>query len=174
MGAVAVPAPAGGWARRSLNGRVFVLALIGLPVLEVLALIEVARAIGWLAALVLLLATSLLGTQLLRVEGRLAVERISRAVAQRRPAGDAALDGALRFLGAALLALPGFVTDAAGALLLLAPTRALIRRRMSRRLARRAVSLFERTGRFAPRGPAQRRADVESTAFEDDLDQLER
>jgi UPF0716 protein FxsA len=152
----------------------FVLALIGLPVLEVLALIEVARAIGWLQALVLLIATSLLGAQLLRVEGRLAVERLSLAVAQRRPPGDAALDGVLRFLGAGLLTLPGFVTDAAGALLLLAPTRAMIRRRMSRRLARRAIGLFERTGRFAPGARGRPHADVESTAFDEDLDQLGR
>jgi UPF0716 protein FxsA len=149
----------------------FALALIGLPVLEVLAFVEVARAIGWLQALALLIGTSLFGVALLRAEGRLAFERVSLALARRRPAAGAALDGALRFLGAALIALPGFVTDALGALLLLAPTRALIVRRMSRRLARRAMSVFARTARFAPGARARPPADAESTAFDDDLDE---
>jgi UPF0716 protein FxsA len=152
----------------------FVIALIGLPVVEVLAFIEVGREIGWLAALLLLLGGSLLGLQLLRVEGRAAVAHVSLAVPQRRPAAGAALDGALGFLGAALLAVPGFVTDLVGVLLLLPPTRALVRRRMSRRFAHGAMRFAATTGRFAPGTRARPYADVESTAIEDDLDQLDR
>src|ERR1700733_16329754 len=101
----------------------FLLVLIGVPVVEVFAFIEVGRAIGWLAAVVLLLATSVLGARIVRVQGRLAIERVTLAVSERRAPGAAAIDGALGFLGAALLVVPGFVTDALGALLLLAPTR---------------------------------------------------
>jgi UPF0716 protein FxsA len=52
----------------------FVLALIGAPLVEVLVFVEVGRAIGWLLALLLLLGTSTLGAQLLRIQGRSAVE----------------------------------------------------------------------------------------------------
>ena len=46
----------------------FLLILIGVPIVEVLAFIEVGHAIGWLAAIVLLLATSVLGVRLVRVD----------------------------------------------------------------------------------------------------------
>src|ERR1700691_1022327 len=111
----------------------FVLVLIAWPVLEVFVFIEVGLAIGWLPAVVLLLGTSLLGIQVLRVQGRTAVERVSAAVSERRAPGRAALDGVLGFLGGVLLVIPGFVTDALGALLVLAPIRALVRRWISRR-----------------------------------------
>ncbi|MGD1057801.1 MAG: FxsA family protein [Solirubrobacteraceae bacterium] len=48
----------------------FVLFLIAMPVLEVFAFIEVGLAIGWLWAVVLLVGTSVLGVQLLRIQGR--------------------------------------------------------------------------------------------------------
>ncbi len=153
----------------------FILVLIGVPVVEVLVFIEVGRAIGWLWALVALVGTSVLGARLLRSQGRSAVERLSLAVSQRREPARAAIDGALGFLGAALLVLPGFVTDAVGALLLFRPTRNLTRRWLSLHYAGRMMSFVARTGRYSsPGGRPSRPADVESTAFEDDLDQLER
>jgi UPF0716 protein FxsA len=152
----------------------FVLVLIGVPILEVLAFVEVGRAIGWLPAVVLALATSVLGARLLRIEGRAAIERVSLAVSGRGAPGAAAIDGALGFLGAALLVLPGFLTDALGALLLLAPTRRLARRWISNRYAGRVLSFAAGAGRFASRGRPAQPADVESTAVEDDLDELGR
>ena len=50
----------------------FLLLIIGVPVLEVFVFIEVGRAIGWLLAVVLLLASSVLGVWLLRIQGRAA------------------------------------------------------------------------------------------------------
>jgi UPF0716 protein FxsA len=156
----------------------FVLLLIAVPLVEVLAFIEVGEAIGWLLTLVLLIGTSLLGVQLLRVQGRAAVERLALARAGSRPTADGTIDGALGFLGAALLAVPGFVTDVIGALLLLRPTRALARRRLSRHYAARLMRLLSRTARFSGRsgsGASSRPpADVDSTAFDDDFDQLGR
>jgi UPF0716 protein FxsA len=152
----------------------FVLLLIAVPLVEVFVFIEVGEAIGWLLALLLLLGTSVLGVQLLRIQGRAAIERVSLAVSGQRPSADAAIDGALGFLGAALLVIPGFVTDALGALLLLRPTRALARRRLSRHYAARLVGFLSRTGRFATRARPRPPADVESTAFDDDIDRLDR
>jgi UPF0716 protein FxsA len=153
----------------------FFLILIGVPVLEVLALIEVAHAIGWLAALVLLVATSVVGARLLRSQWRLAIERVSLAVSERRAPGRVALDGALGFLGSALLVIPGFLTDLLGVLLLLGPTRSLAERWLARHYSGRLMGLVAGAGRFAPGGRrATRPADVESTAYEDDLEQLDR
>jgi UPF0716 protein FxsA len=152
----------------------FVLVLIAVPALELFVLIEVAHAIGWLLAVVLLLGTSLVGIQIVRIQGRSTIERVSLAVSERRAPGRPALDGALGFLGGLLLVLPGFVTDALGALLLLPPTRALTRRWISRRYAARMMSFVAAAGRFTPGGRAARPADVDSTAVEDDPDELER
>jgi UPF0716 protein FxsA len=152
-------------------------ALILLAAVEVLAFIEVGHAIGWLGAVVLLLGTSLIGTQILRIQGRAAIGRVSLAVSEHRAPGRAALDGVLGLLGGLLLVVPGFVTDALGALLLFRPTRTLARRWMSHHYAGRVMSFVATSGRFASgsRGNrASRPADVDSTAIDDDLERLGR
>jgi UPF0716 protein FxsA len=174
---------------------IFILVLIGVPVAEVFAFIEVGLAIGWLWAVVLLLATSVAGWPILRVQGRRAIERVSVAVSERGEPGRAALDGALGVLGAALLIVPGFVTDALGVLLLLGPVRRLMGGWISHRYAGRVVRFASTAQRFAPGGrggrpggmggrpgapggrPGERRmrpADVESTAVEDDAGEIDR
>ena len=152
----------------------FVLILIGLPVVEVFVFIEVGRAIGWLLAVVLLLGTSVLGAQLLRIQGRSAMERVSLAVSERRAPARAAIDGGLGFLGGVLLLVPGFVTDVLGALLMFPPTRTRARRWISRHYAGRVMSFVATTGRFAARDRGVPPADVESTAVDDDVEQLGR
>ncbi len=150
----------------------FVLVPIGWLVVEVFVFIEVGRAIGWLLAVVLLVGTSVLGARLLRVQGRSAIERVSLAVSERRAPARAAIEGALGALGCLLLVIPGFVSDALGALLLLPPTRRLVRRWISLHYTGRAMSFVATAGRFAPGGRGGRPADVESTVVEDDRDQL--
>jgi UPF0716 protein FxsA len=154
----------------------FLLALIGVPVLEVFVFIEVGRAIGWLPAVVVLAGTSIIGARLLRVQGRAAIERVSLEISGHGAPARAALDGALGFLGAALLALPGFLTDLLGALLVIPPTRRLASRWVSRRYGARVTGFAARAGRFTPgvRVRPTRAADVDSTAVEEDTDQLNR
>ncbi len=148
--------------------------LIGLPVLEVFAFIEVGIHLGWLGAVVLLLGTSLVGVRIVRMQGRAAIERVSNAKFYDRPAPGEALNAALGFLGGLLLAAPGFITDAFGILLLLPPTRRVARRWISRRYAGRVMSFVAATGRFGGRARRAEPADVESTAVEDDVERLGR
>jgi UPF0716 protein FxsA len=150
------------------------LALIAWPAVEVFVFIEVGGAIGWLLAVAILLGSSVLGAQLLRIQGRAAIERVSIAVSERRAPGGAALDGLLGFLGCVLLVVPGFVTDALGALLLLPPSRALLRRWLSRHYAGRAMRFVATTGRFASRDRGRRPGDVDSSAVDDDQRRLGR
>jgi UPF0716 protein FxsA len=159
---------------RRLSPEMFVLVLIGVPVVEVLAFIEVGRAIGWLLAVVLLLGTSVLGTRLLRIQGRSAVERVSLAVSEHRAPARAAIDGLLGFLGAMLLTVPGFVSDVLGAVLVFPPTRALVRRWISLHYFGRTMSFVVTAGRFASGDRRARPADVEGTVVDDDPDQLGR
>jgi UPF0716 protein FxsA len=152
----------------------FALILIVVPILEVLVFVEVGRAIGWVLATALLLGGSLLGVRLLRIQGRAAVERVSLAVSERRAPARAALDGALGFLGAVLLVIPGFLTDVLGALLLFPVTRSLGRRWLSLHYAGRTMSFVATAGGFVAPAPGMAPADVESTAIDDDQDQLSR
>ncbi len=152
----------------------FVLALIGMAVVEVFAFIEVGRAIGWLVAVVLLLGTSVLGAWMLFIQGRLAIQRVSLALSEHRAPGHTVIDGALGFIGGMLLLIPGFVTDVLGALLLLPLTQKLTRRWMSRHYAGSIMSFVATAGRFAPCDRGGRPADVESTLIEEEPDQLGR
>ncbi len=152
----------------------FVLVLIGVAVVEVFAFIEVGHAIGWLVAVVLLLGTSAFGARMLLVQGRLAVQRVSLALSERRAPGNTVIDGALGFLGGMLLLIPGFVTDILGALLLLPLIQKLMRRWMSRHYTGRMMRFVATAGRFARSDRSGRPADVESTVIEEDPDQLGR
>ena len=141
---------------------------------EIVAFIEVGHAIGWLLTVVVLLGTSVVGAQLLRIQGRAAIARVSIAVSEHRAPARAAIDGLLGFLGAILLVIPGFVTDAFGVLLLLPPTRAVTRQWLSRHYSGRVMRFAASTGRFASRERGRRPGDIDSTAVEDDQPRLDR
>jgi UPF0716 protein FxsA len=151
----------------------FLLPLAVLAV-EVLVFVEVGRAIGWPTATLLLLGLSLLGVLSLRIQGRVALERVSQAVSERRMPGRTAIDGALGLLGCALMIVPGFLTAVLGGMLLLPGCRRLVRGLLLRRYSARLVGFAATAGRFYPGARRAQPADVESTVVEDDLDQLGR
>jgi UPF0716 protein FxsA len=152
----------------------FLLVLIAVPLVEVAAFVAVGAAAGWVLAVALLLGTSLLGVFMLRAVSRGALVRITRAASARRSPGPAAVDAALGLLGAVLLVVPGFVTDALGLPLLFPPTRRFVRRALSRQIARRVMGVAVVAERFAPAASAMAPADVESTAVDDERGQLGR
>jgi UPF0716 protein FxsA len=163
--------PRPGAARRTLDGTMFLLALIVVPLLEVAAFVAVGLSIGWLLAIALLAGASLLGVVALRAEGRAALAGFSLAASGRRSPGPAALDAALGLLGAVLLVVPGFLTGAVGAVLLVSPTRQALRRALSRHLARRVMLFGVAAERFSRRAAP---ADVDGTAIDDNPAQLGR
>jgi UPF0716 protein FxsA len=97
--------------------------------------------------LILLLVVSVAGAWLAKREGLAAWARFQRAMAEGRVPTVEVADGAMILLAGALLLTPGFLTDVAGVLLLLPPTRAmalrlaprLAERRLRRRGGRRVV-----------------------------------
>src|SRR5918998_6140756 len=89
--------------------------------------------------LALLVAASLIGTVLFRTQGRAVWQRFNTVLAQGRMPHREVLDGVLIVFGGAFLITPGFITDIFGILLLVPPTRAVIRRLVARRLGRRVA-----------------------------------
>ena len=107
-------------------------------VVEIVALVALGSTIGVGWTLLVLLAGSVLGLWLARREGVRAAQAIAQAVTDRQVAHVELTDGLLVAAGGVLLFVPGLVTDVAGLLLLLPPTRAMIRRRLVRAAEERA------------------------------------
>jgi UPF0716 protein FxsA len=104
-----------------------VILFIVVPIAELYVIIQVGQAIGVIPTLLLLLLDALLGSLLLRHQGRGAWRRFNEAIAQRRFPGKEVADGVLIVIGGTLLLAPGFLTDIVGLLLLIPPTRAIAR-----------------------------------------------
>jgi UPF0716 protein FxsA len=140
-----------------------VLLFIVVPIVEIYVIIQVGQAIGALWTIALLVADSILGSVLMRAQGRAAWGRFNQAIAAGRVPAREVLDGVLVVFGGALLLTPGFVTDVFGLAFLLPPTRALIRRLLVRRFAGRI-----RVSGPPPRGASGSSYDVDGTASEVD------
>ena len=91
-------------------------------------ILKVGDAIGAVRRSLLLVADSLLGAMLLRSQGRAVWRRFNETLAQGRMPHREVIDGVLVIFGGAFLITPGFLTDIVGLVLLLPPTRALVRR----------------------------------------------
>ena len=141
-----------------------VLIFIVVPIAELYVIIQVGEAIGVLPTIALLIADSVLGSWLMRAQGRAAWRRFNAAVAAGRPPAREVLDGVLIIFGGAFLLTPGFLTDVLGLFLLLPPTRALVRRLIVRHFSGRVVTTV--FGRGAGAGASNGRYDVEGTATE--------
>ncbi|HEU0025459.1 MAG TPA: FxsA family protein [Thermoleophilaceae bacterium] len=141
---------------------VLLLLFLVVPLVELYVILQVGDAIGVWWTVLLLAADSLIGALLLRTQGRAVWGRFNAALAEGRMPHREVMDGVLVIFGGAFLITPGFITDIVGVLLLLPPTRAIIRRVLVRRLgARVAVGM---TGARRPRD-----FHVEGTATEYDL-----
>ncbi|MEO3784251.1 FxsA family protein [Actinocorallia sp. B10E7] len=114
------------------------LVLLALPVLEIMVMIQVGRMIGGWGVALLLLAQALLGSWIVKHEGRRAWRRLNEALASGRTPERGSADAALILLGGVLLALPGFLTDLPALALLLPFTRPLVRGRVLAWAERRA------------------------------------
>jgi UPF0716 protein FxsA len=130
---------------------IFLIVLfIVVPIAELYVIIQVGQAIGLWPTLALLLADALLGSFLLKHQGRGAWRRFNEALAQRRFPGKEVVDGLLIVIGGTLLLTPGFLTDIAGLVLLIPPSRAIVRK-VLRRLT---IGRFMVVGMPGGSGPA--------------------
>jgi UPF0716 protein FxsA len=129
-----------------------ILLFIVVPIAELYVIIQVGELIGVVPTLALLLADALLGSWLLKHQGRSAWRRFNQALAARRFPGREVVDGALIIVGGTLLLTPGFISDVFGVFLLLPPTRAIARRVLKRFTIGRFIVVGMPGGR-GPFGP---------------------
>src|SRR6187200_674838 len=144
---------------------VLIFIFIVVPLAELYVIFKVGEAIGVPLTILLLAADSIIGSLLLKSQGRAVWRRFSETMAAGRIPHREVLDGVMVIFGGAFLITPGFITDVIGLLLLFPPTRALCRRLLVRRYASRLVVGL--AGRAAPRERRARRDyDVDGTAHE--------
>jgi len=145
------------------------LIFIVVPLAELYVIFKVGEAIGVVPTLLLLAADSVIGSLLLKSQGRAVWRRFSDTMAAGQIPHREVLDGVMVIFGGAFLITPGFLTDVVGILLLLPPTRAIMRRGLLRALRGRVA--------IGVAGAATRRRrsrfDVEGTATEVDDDRVE-
>ena len=126
-------------------------------VVEIVALIALWSVIGLGWTLLVLVAGSILGLWLARREGLRAAQAIGDAMANRKVPTAEVTDGMLIAAGGVLLFVPGLVTDVAGLLLLLPPTRSLVRRRLVLAAERRVAGIEDGAHPLAGHGRGRRR-----------------
>ena len=131
------------------------------PIAELAIIIQVGQALGLLPTIALLIADSVLGSVLMRSQGRATWRRFNEAMQAGRVPAAEVLDGGLVIFGGACLLTPGFISDVVGIVLLLPPTRAVLRRILVRRFAMRMVASARRRATV----PAEA-YDVEGTAHD--------
>jgi UPF0716 protein FxsA len=143
-----------------------VLLFIVVPIAELAVVIQVGQAIGVWWTVAILVLDSILGSVLMRAQGRTTWRRFNDAIAAGKVPAREVLDGALVIFGGLLLLTPGFITDFLGLLLLIPPTRALVRAVLARRLTHRMVASMS--------GPPVARSDdiVDGTAVDVESDRL--
>ena len=109
-------------------GLILLLALIGVPILEIAVFIEAGERLGLWPTLAAVILTAVVGTALLRIQGLSTLARARESLdAGQLPVAEV-FDGLCLLLGGALLLTPGFVTDFLGFLLMIPPVRRFLRR----------------------------------------------
>jgi len=118
---------------------------IVMPILEIALLLRVGDAFGWVPTLLIVIATALLGSAMLRQQGLATLAKARTRMDSGEMPAQQLLEGLLIMIGGVLLLTPGFVTDGFGFVCLIPVTRQW----MAARLSARAMVGFS----AAARGP---------------------
>ena len=116
-------------------GLILILLLLVAPLVELYVIFQVVDVLGAWETIGLLIIESVIGAWLIKRQGLRTLTRISQAVESGRVPGKEMVDGLLIMVAGALMLAPGFVGDIFGFLLLLPPTRALVRAPLMKRFA---------------------------------------
>jgi len=106
-------------------------------IIELFVMVQIASEIGVLPTILAVVAMSVAGLWLMKVEGLGVLRRLTGQLDRGELPTDEVVNGALIVIGGLLMFIPGFVTGAVGLLLLLPPVRALVRPMVVARAKRR-------------------------------------
>ena len=112
--------------------RFLFLFFIAVPLVEMLLLFEVSDQIGGLSTLGLVVATAVIGVQVLKQQGIATLTRANARLSLGELPAQEIIEGMLLAAAGALLLTPGFITDTLGFVFLAGPLRRLIAARLLR------------------------------------------
>ena len=112
-----------------MNSLVFF--LIGIPIIEIYLFIKIGSKIGAISTILLILSTAFIGLIYVRYEGFNTLKSAMGQLIKNEIPLFEIISGAALVIGAFLLLLPGFLTDALGFLLIFPITRKIIFKRVS-------------------------------------------
>ena len=113
----------------------WIAVLLLIPFLDAVllaVLVSQLEAVGWVAMVLFVVLTGLLGMLFVRAEGRRTLRKMQRTLVAGEPPTDELLDGGLLIAAGAFLLTPGLVTDLLGFALVVPITRVPIRMGLKR------------------------------------------
>lgn len=122
------------------------------PVAEIYVIVQVSHGVGAPETILLLALISMVGAWLAKRQGLAVLQRMQATVAAGKVPSGEIVDGALVILAGALMIAPGFISDGVAILLLLPPTRAVVRHAILRRIRAGGIvtSVITGPGRRGP------------------------
>jgi UPF0716 protein FxsA len=116
--------------------RLFLLFTL-VPLIELAILIKIGQRIGVLETIALIILAGIVGAWLARREGLRVITDIRADLAARRLPHDRLIDALLILIASLMLIFPGVLSDVFAIVLLLPPTRAVVRRLLKNRFQQR-------------------------------------
>jgi UPF0716 protein FxsA len=101
-------------------------AFIAIPMIEIALFIQVGGLIGLWPTLFIVLLTAIIGTAMVRSQGRQALIGLQKAFSQLDDPTEHLMNGAMILVAGVLLLTPGFFTDAVGLALLVPAVRSAV------------------------------------------------
>lgn len=107
--------------------RILLALIIVVPALEIGLLVFFGNIIGAWPTIILIILTGVIGAWLAKQQGLETLRKAQREMSYGHIPGESIIDGICVLVGGVLLLTPGFITDTVGFLLLLPPTRNMIK-----------------------------------------------
>lgn len=126
------------------------IAFLSVPLIEIALFIQIGGLIGLWPTLAVVILTAILGTWLVRAQGRQAISNLQSSFSQLDDPSEPLAHGAMILISGALLLTPGFFTDFVGFALLAPPVRSAVFAWARKRLS---VSSFEMGGEMHTQRP---------------------
>ncbi len=121
-------------------GKLLLLFLI-IPVVELILLIKIGTVIGTLNTILLVISTAFIGAYLVKTEGLNVMQRFQSNLNHGVFPAEEIFDGAMILVAGALLVTPGILTDIVGFVLVIPPTRAVIKKFIRKFVEKRFVTV---------------------------------
>ena len=117
------------------------LLFIAIPMIEIALFIQIGGVIGLGWTLLVVLATAVIGSWLVRQQGSLALRQLQQSFNALNDPTEPLAHGAMILFSGALLLTPGFFTDAVGFALLIPPVRQWVFRKLRERVRVQSFSM---------------------------------